>query len=128
MRTPVSTIYHTLDDVNGQLRLGRYFFMDIVRDGIVLFDEPGHLLDEPQPLSPEQALKETQEYYQQWFQSAEGFIRNSGYASKDDDLKLAAFLLHQATERLYHCVFLVRTLYSPKSHNLNRLRSQVEQL
>jgi len=41
LRTPVSLIYHSLDDVNEKLRLGRYFFMDIVREGILLFDEPG---------------------------------------------------------------------------------------
>jgi len=35
----------------------------------------------------------------------------------------AAFLLHQATERYFHCVLLVLTLYSPKSHKLNFLRS-----
>jgi len=39
-----------------------------------------------------------------------------------------AFLLHQATERLYHCVLLVRTLYSPKTHNLSRLRQLAEDL
>jgi hypothetical protein len=35
-------------------------------------------------------------------------------------------LLHQATERYYHCLFLVRTLYSPKTHNLNQLRQLAE--
>jgi HEPN domain-containing protein len=43
-------------------------------------------------------------------------------------LKEAAFLLHQATERYYHCLFLVRTLYSPKTHNLNQLRQLAEAL
>ena len=42
LRTPVNLIYHSLDDVNEKLRLGRYFFIDIVRDGIALFEEPGH--------------------------------------------------------------------------------------
>jgi len=37
-------------------------------------------------------------------------------------------MLHQATERLYHCISLVLTLYSPKSHKLNFLRSQAERL
>ena len=29
LRTPVSLIYHSLDDVNEKLRLGRFFFIDI---------------------------------------------------------------------------------------------------
>ena len=41
LRTPVSLIYHSLEDVNEKLRLGRYFFIDILREGIVLFEEPG---------------------------------------------------------------------------------------
>ena len=38
------------------------------------------------------------------------------------------FDLHQAVEQLYHCLFLTRTLYSPKTHNLNRLRDMAEEL
>jgi len=128
LRTQVSPIYHSIEDVNAQLRLGRYFFMDIVRDGIVLFEEPDHPLAEPQPLSPEQALKETQDYYDQWFESAVTFLKTSQVVRGMDRPKEAAFLLHQAAERFYHCLFLVRTLYSPKTHNLNRLRSQTEPL
>jgi predicted nucleotidyltransferase/HEPN domain-containing protein len=128
LRTPVSIIYHSLDDVNEKLRLGRYFFMDILRDGILLFEEPGNPFGEPQALSPEEALRETNDYFEEWFESASGFLRNAGYAVRDGDGKLAAFLFHQAAERLYHCVLLVRTLYSPKTHNLSRLRQLSEEL
>ncbi len=34
----------------------------------------------------------------------------------------------QAAERYYHTLFLVRTLYSPKTHNLNRLRTLGEDM
>jgi len=128
LRTPVSLIYHSLDDVNDKLRLGRYFFMDILKDGVVLFEEPGHPFVAPQPLSPEQALQETREYFEEWFESAAGFLDTANYAISQGRLKEAAFQLHQATERFYHCLFLVRTLYSPKTHNLNRLRDMAEEL
>lgn len=52
---------------------------------------------------------------------AEFFIQNQ--KARD-----AAFLLHQAAERLYHCTLLTLTLYSPKSHKLNFLRSHCEDL
>jgi len=128
LRTPVSLIYHSLDEVNEKLRLGRYFFMDIVRDGIVLFEEPGHTFADPQPLSAEQALRETQDYFDEWVESADDFLESATDAIGKGKGKLAAFLLHQATERYYHCLFLVRTLYSPKTHNLNRLRDLAEEL
>lgn len=128
LRTPVSLIYHSLDDVNEKLRLGRYFFIDILRDGILLFEEPGHPFAEPRPLSPAEALKETQEYFDEWFESACTFLKTSRSLTEQGHPKEAAFLLHQATERFYHCLFLVRTLYSPKSHNLNQLRQLAEDM
>ena len=128
LRTPVSLIYHSLDDVNDKLRLGRYFFMDILRDGIALFEEPDYPFVEPQPLSAEQALKETQDYFDEWFESADAFAKGAQYYRSIERPKEAAFQLHQAVERYYHCLFLVRTLYSPKSHNLNRLRDLAEEL
>ena len=59
LRTPVSLIFHSLDDVNEKLRLGRFFFIDILREGILLFEEPNHPFAEPLALSPREALDET---------------------------------------------------------------------
>jgi predicted nucleotidyltransferase/HEPN domain-containing protein len=126
LRTPVSLIYHSLEEVNEKLRLGRYFFIDIVRDGIVLFEEPGHSFAEPKPLSAAEALRETQDYFEEWFESASAFFKGAHYYRSIGRPKEAAFQLHQAAERFYHCLFLVRTLYSPKTHNLNRLRELAE--
>jgi predicted nucleotidyltransferase/HEPN domain-containing protein len=128
LRTPVSLIYHSIEDVNEKLGLGRYFFVDIVREGILLFEEPGYPLAEPKPLSSEEALRETRDYFEEWFESAVGFADTGRYAAEQGRLKEAAFQLHQATERFYHCLILVRTLYSPKTHSLNRLRKLAEEL
>lgn len=128
LRTPVSVIYHSIADVNEKLELGRYFFMDIVREGIVLHEEPGFPFAEPRPLSPDEALRETKDYYEEWFGSAQNFRKLAADAHKQEMMKEAAFLLHQATERFYHCLILVRTLYSPRTHSLNRLRKLGEEL
>jgi predicted nucleotidyltransferase/HEPN domain-containing protein len=126
LRTPVSLIVHSLEDVNDKLRMGRYFFVDIVRDGIVLFEEPGVPFAEPKALSSAEALRETKDYFEEWFESASTFLKTSRNLTVEGHPKEAAFLLHQATERFYHCLFLVRTLYSPKTHNLNQLRQLTE--
>ncbi|MCW1384506.1 MULTISPECIES: HEPN domain-containing protein [unclassified Novosphingobium] len=128
LRTPVSLIYHSLEDVNDKLRLGRYFFMDILNDGVVLFEEAESAFVQPMPLSCQQALEATQDYFKEWFESARDSVERAYTSMADQQLKFAAFDLHQATERLYHCLFLVRTLYSPKTHNLNRLRDMAEEL
>ncbi len=126
LRTPVSVIYHELADVNDKLALGRYFFTDILRDGIVLFEEPEHPFVKPQPLTPGEALKESLDYFEEWFSSAVDFYEQAKFALGRERPKVAAFEMHQATERFYHCLFLVLTLYSPKTHNLNQLRKLAE--
>ena len=114
--------------MNEKLRLGRYFFMDILREGILLFEEPGYPFTEPQPLSPQQALDETRSFFEEWFGSAERTFKGARFHITEGDTKEAAFDLHQTTERLYQCLFLVRTLYTPKTHNLNRLRALAEDM
>lgn len=128
LRTPVNFIVDSLATVNDKLARGRYFFLDIIREGVLLYAEPGHPFVRPTPLSPAAALQETRSYFQEWFESAEGFLDTALYCVRKRRLKEAAFQFHQAAERLYHCLFLVRTLYSPKTHNLNRLRNLSEEI
>ncbi len=128
LRTPVTFIVHSLDDVNQKLELGRYFFTDIIRDGVVLFSEPGVSFSKPQPLTPASALEEAQEYYSEWLESSDGFALGAKFYIENDHNKLAAFSLHQATEHLYIALMLALTLHSPKAHNLVHLRKLTEPL
>jgi predicted nucleotidyltransferase/HEPN domain-containing protein len=127
LTAPANFIVHSLSDVNKQLKKGRPFFVDIVRDGIALYEAPDHPFEHAEPLSAEAARKEAQGYFDEWFESASRFLQYGHDGIEKGWNKEAAFQLHQATERLYHCVLLVLTLYSPKSHKLNFLRSQAEQ-
>ena len=126
LRTPVTFIVHSLDDVNRKLELGRYFFTDILRDGVVLFNEPGSGFVEPQPLSPATALSETEDYFDEWMESADQFAFLANAAQTAGFNKKTAFLLHQAAEALYIGLLLVLTLHSPKAHNLVHLRKMTE--
>ncbi len=128
LRTPVNFIVHSLQDVNHQLERGRYFFTDILRDGILLHNLPGHPLAKPTDLSPATALEEAQGYFDQWFESASEALGTYELVLEKGWSKKAAFELHQAAEHLYNCALLTLTLYTPKSHNLVRLRHLVEPL
>lgn len=128
LRTPVNFIVHTLQEVNDGLAHGRYFFIDIAKDGIALYQADESELHVPKPKTSSQALAMAKEYFEEWFPSAASFQRNAGYAVRDGDRKLAAFLFHQAAERLYHAVLLVTTFYTPHVHNLAFLRTQAERL
>ena len=128
LTAPVSFIVHSLKDVNAQLERGRPFFVDIAQQGIALYEAEGFEFAQPRILPPEEARVEAEKNFDEWFGTASGFRDTATYALSKFRNKEAAFLFHQATERLYHCTLLVLCLYSPKSHRLNFLRSQCEQI
>lgn len=128
---PVNIIVHTLDEVNQALSRGEYFWVDIARDGIVLYERPGSALATPQPLTAADAYEMAAGYFStksadidRWLTTVEFQV---GRGEGDPGFrKLAAFNLHQATETAYACFLLVRTLYFPRSHNIKFLRSLAE--
>lgn len=119
--TPVNPIFHGIDFVNKELRDGNYFFDEIKRDGVQIFTSNRYQLDEKQPKSPEEQKEKAQQYFDGWFSSANNFLKLYVHACKDESLKEAAFLLHQATERYYGTVQLVFTGYKPKTHDIEVL-------
>lgn len=128
LRTPVNFIVHTLQEVNDGLAHGRYFFMDVAADGIALYESDDTELHKPQPKTPAAALAMAREYYEEWFPSAMKRFEGAKFYMEKGYLKDAAFDLHQAAERLYHCVLLVCTFYTPHVHNLGFLRTQAERI
>ena len=128
LSTPVNFIVHTLTDFNDQLTHGRPFFVDIARDGIVLYELPGYPLTSPKTLAPEEARAEAQRHFDHWFPNAVRRFELAQEAIRRGYEKEAAFDLHQTVERLYHCALSVLTLYSPKSHRLSVLRSHAERI
>jgi len=126
LRTQPNFIVHSLDDVNEKLRLGRYFFTDILRDGIALFEEDGFPFATPETLSPQDAYTETKTYFDEWSRGSATFLRGAKFYREDRSPKEAAFSLHQAAEKAYHGLILALTLYSAKTHRLNLLRDRAE--
>lgn len=123
---PVNIIVHALDEVNQALTRGEYFWTDIARDGVVLYELPCHPLATPRPLTQADACTMAATYFGEWFESANRFLVNAKENADRGWSKEAAFLMHQATERFYICFLLVRTLYFPRSHNIKFLRSLAE--
>jgi len=133
LSAPVSFIVHSLKDVNRQLEQGRPFFTDIAAQGIALYEAEGFPFATPTRLAPDAARAEAQKHCDQWLPSANRrlhtFRMEQQEGRSDPEWRRdAAFTLHQATERLYHCVMLVFTLYSPKSHKLGFLRGHAEEI
>jgi predicted nucleotidyltransferase len=128
---PVNIIVHTLDEVNQGLTRGEYFWVDVAREGIALYDLPGAALAMPKPLTAVDAYEMASRYLVEWLPAIDRALATaaSQAAQGEDNLgwrKDAAFTLHQAAERAYNCFLLIRMHYVPRSHNLKFLRSLAE--
>jgi len=128
---PVNIIVHTLQEVNQALSRGEYFWVDIARDGIVLYDLPGNPLATPKPLTSHDAYEMAAVYYSKQLSATDRWLKLADVSRAEgfSDIEWArnaAFNLHQAAETAYACFLLVRTLYFPRSHNIKFLRSLAE--
>jgi predicted nucleotidyltransferase/HEPN domain-containing protein len=128
LRTPVNFIVHSLQQVNDGLAHGRYFFMDVAKDGVALYEADNTELHQPKPQTPAQAYAMAKEYFDDWFRMASSAQKGFLFFLSQNEHRDAAFILHQAAERLYHCILLVCTFYTPHNHNIGFLRAQAERL
>ena len=126
MTRPVSVglIVHDIADVNHQLEQGWFFFSDVKKDGIVLYDSGRHKLAEAKPRSANQRRVYARECFSKYFDKANWFLAGALWYMENDRNNEAAFLSHQATETYYKCALLVITAYRPQSHNIEALGEQ----
>ena len=124
----VQLIVEDICNVNEALSLGRYFYRDIKKEGILLYDSKTYTLAKPRKLSPEERKQMALEDYEVWMDnyslSIETYITYRDSFKKtpaNKYLKGAAFQLHQASEQLLTAVALVHTDYRPKEHSIQKL-------
>ncbi|CAG5068014.1 hypothetical protein DYBT9623_00742 [Dyadobacter sp. CECT 9623] len=125
--TKANIIQHSVWFVNDKIERNYYFFIDILKEGVLLFDSGKFSLSEPKEMKSEDRKEKAKEQFQHWFGTANEFIDIDKDLEKGH-LKKAAFLLHQATERYYATTLLVFTDYKPRTHDIEELGKQVEKL
>jgi uncharacterized protein len=121
LSTHIRVIAHDIEYLNLQLAKGQYFFSEIIEEGCLLHDAGRATLSDKREPTPREKRRIAQDYYDFWFDSAQGFFSLYTHALADNDLKRAAFLLHQSAEAAYKTVLLVFTGYSPHEHYLHIL-------
>ena len=115
-------LVHDTNFINCQLKKEQYFFSDIKKEGITLYDSGKSKLKEPCELSNQQRCQLAKDDFEYWLSSAKEFLIDFQNAFDRNSYNKAAFELHQATERLYSCILLVFTRYKPNTHKLELLR------
>jgi len=124
-RTPISLIAEDIKFVNRRLQKSQYFYIDIKREGILLFDSGKLKLAEPREITLNDRRHLANEDYEYWFNSAKDFYDGFTFYYGKGKGSIAAFNLHQATERFYSTILLVFTRYKPNSHDLEKLCQRV---
>ena len=120
-RTKTSIISHGIHFLNERIEHSYYFFVDVLNEGVMLYDSGNYKLAEPATIGPKKRLEKAEHYLKYWLGEGDGFFRHCGYAVKDEDYRKAAFMLHQTAESYYAAFSLVLTDYKPKTHDLKEL-------
>jgi uncharacterized protein len=123
--TPVTLIVHDIKFLNKEIRRGQYFFSEIVAEGVLLYTSKRFEIAKPKASTPEERKALAQEYFDHWFTSANDFMIAYEPLVARGRYNIAAFQLHQATERYYATALLVFTGYKPASHDIEALGDQI---
>lgn len=118
---------HDIETINIKLAESQYFYNDIKKEGIVLYDSEKFKLAEPRNLNSQERQKIAQDYFESWFKvRAEEFFEGYKFFSGRGLYTIAAFNLHQAAESAYKSILLVFSNYVPQGHFLEMLGDQAE--
>lgn len=120
-QTRPQLINESVSKLNDALSEGRYFYVEILAQGIMLYDSEEYRLATPRELDYSEILKIAQEYYDDKFSSATYFYDDCITNLKRGRYHQALFYLHQATENFIKTIPLVYVLYGYKEHDLEFL-------
>lgn len=118
LTAPVRVIAHDIESLNISLAEGQYFFTDIKKEGITLFDSKKYKLANKRKLKPKEKQRIARDHFDEWFRSAVDFFTAFEVMMSRKRCKNAAFQLHQVAESCYKTILLVFTNYNPKEHFL----------
>lgn len=114
-------LLHDIDYVNQKLRIGQYFFSEIIEQGILLYDSKKFKLDKKRKLSPGEIYQKAKDYFDAGWESAEEFWFGYKMFSKAKMYNKASFNMHQACETLLKTFLLMTIDNSPQGHFLKDL-------
>lgn len=115
-----------IEALNIKLAEGQYFYSDIKKEGVILFDAKNFELAKERELAPQERRRIAQDHFDEWHDSAETFFYQYKSAFKIEKYKNAAFQLHQASESAYKAVLLVFSNHCPCEHFLEFLGKNSE--
>ncbi len=114
-------INESISKLNHALSEGRYFYVDILNQGIKLYDSGEYQLATPRDLDYSEIKKMAQEYFDDKFSYGIDFLKGANFYYQNDNFQISAFMLHQAAENFIKTIPLAYILYGYKEHDLDFL-------
>ena len=124
--TSVQFIDESIDDLNKAIDKNRYFYTDIKREGIMLYNSGRYKLARRRKQNYREIKELAEEYYNERFERGNEFLLGAIFYNEQGLHKMASFNLHQACENYYNSIILTFTLYSPKEHSLIKLSARAK--
>lgn len=122
----IQFINENIQDLNKAIDKGRYFYTDIKKDGVMLYDSGNYKLARRRKLNYLEIRGLASEYLKEKYHKGEVFINNALFNYSEKEYLISSFMLHQACENFYLSVILTYALYSPKEHNLEELSGKAK--
>lgn len=120
-QTRPQLINESISKLNDALSEGRYFYVEILAQGIMLYDSGEYRLATPRELDYAEIKGMAEAYYKDKYSDAEDFLFHAKIAQERGTYQMCSFMLHQATENFIKTIPLVYVLYGYKEHDLEFL-------
>lgn len=120
-QVPIQFINDDIDKFNSDLAERRYFYTDIKKEGILLYNSGNFKLERARKLNYKEIYTQAKEYYEKKTKRSEDFFFLAKSAYENGRYVIASFNLHQVCENLFYAIRLVFTLKNNKQHNLYKL-------
>jgi len=119
--TTVNIVFHDIQFINAQLSNGQYFFSDIQKEGIILYDSGRFRFAKKRKLNIEKRRKAAQQDLELWYEKANRFYNHFQQDLEKKWYNEALFELHQSIKCFYTTTLSVFGGYVPPNCDLEKL-------
>ncbi len=120
VQTDPHLVFENTDNFDQALREGDFFYVDVIKEGRLLWDG-GHPLVETVDLQPRLRRRKAEAYFRDWYRLATGLKNGAEYHYQTGEYPLTLLNLHQMAEHLLHALHLVWSNYKIRTHELEKL-------
>lgn len=125
-KPPVQFINDSIEKLNRNLSDSRYFYTQIKKEGVFLYDSGKFKLARRRKLHYPEIKKQSEDYFHEKHKRAYLFYEQALFMYEKKEYTMSSFNLHQTCENLFHAIRLTFTLENGKQHNLTKLLSSVK--